>query len=476
MRTLASHLTLALSIHAVVARLLHSLPEDTYAFPKFRVAFLNSLPVLNETVERWLNDGIPGGEFEFLERHRKFTAYSTPLNRREIESGQFQDETFTMDDFAMSDNFTLELMKLGPRDSYVCLIPKPLDNIPPPSTEQPETELTPARSWALLKPLTGTCLYHRHGWFTYSYCHNHEIRQFKELVPQTPRLAGSYVPEEDPEWESYTLGRAPTQPAPGADLTVAEQNAHATNLELAKNAGSRYLVQRWSDGTLCDKTGKNREVEVQFHCSMTMTDSILFVKETKTCSYILVINTPRLCGEPGFKSRRDAAEEAEIRCREVVDTLPQEPLNIPVTDYPVKGTPPRKPNLPPAAAHAERIDNAEDGSGGNQKQEKLVNDLLRQTIEAVMKKNKGNGAKPGEPTEIVIELVDEDDEQSGEVGDKLVDALRAIGYDVRGAEFLNLKPPSKESNSQNTNKDNGRNDDKKRRQRKPADDYARDEL
>ena len=72
------------------------------------------------------------------------------------------------------------------------------------------------------------------------------------------------------------MGRAPTQPAPGAELTVAEQNAYATNLELAKNAGSRYLVQRWGDGTLCDKTGKNREVEVQvryfrpfFYCGLS---------------------------------------------------------------------------------------------------------------------------------------------------------------------------------------------------------------
>lgn len=101
-------------------------------------------------------------------------------------------------------------MKLGPKDSYVCLIPKALENISSPlAEEQPDAELTPARSWALLEPLTGTCIYvsvyhtlwrqrginlnyhqHRPGWFTYSYCHNREIRQFKELVPQTPRLAG----------------------------------------------------------------------------------------------------------------------------------------------------------------------------------------------------------------------------------------------------------------------------------------------
>lgn len=51
-------------------------------------------------------------------------------------------------------------MKLGPKDSYVCLIPKALENIPSPLVEeQPDAELTPARSWALLEPLTGTCIY-----------------------------------------------------------------------------------------------------------------------------------------------------------------------------------------------------------------------------------------------------------------------------------------------------------------------------
>lgn len=90
MRSLAFHLALALSVHVAVARLLHSLPEDTYAFPKFRVAFLNSLPVLNETAERWLKDGLHGGELEFLEQPRKLSTYSTPLDRKGIESAHSQ--------------------------------------------------------------------------------------------------------------------------------------------------------------------------------------------------------------------------------------------------------------------------------------------------------------------------------------------------------------------------------------------------
>ena len=45
-----------------------SLAEDPYAFPKYRVSFLNGLPVLNATAERWLAGGLEGGEREFLER------------------------------------------------------------------------------------------------------------------------------------------------------------------------------------------------------------------------------------------------------------------------------------------------------------------------------------------------------------------------------------------------------------------------
>ena len=53
----------------VAARLHNSLvPEDPYAFPKYRVAFLNGLPVLNDTARRWLESGLRGGELEFLDQ------------------------------------------------------------------------------------------------------------------------------------------------------------------------------------------------------------------------------------------------------------------------------------------------------------------------------------------------------------------------------------------------------------------------
>jgi len=64
------------------------------------------------------------------------------------------------------------------------------------------------------------------------------------------------------QWEAYDLGRAP-ESGSGVDLSQADHGAVGANLELARGAGSRYLLQRWGDGTTCDKTGKRREIEVQ---------------------------------------------------------------------------------------------------------------------------------------------------------------------------------------------------------------------
>ncbi|KAK7467006.1 Protein OS-9 [Stygiomarasmius scandens] len=362
------------------ARLLHSLPEDTYAFPKYNVLFLNNLPLLNHTAHHWLHN--PPSPSEFLG----------------LESGD------------SSQSSQLELLKMG-RDSYLCLIPEPLHLPPPPEEVQDESALTPAHSWSLLQPLTGTCLYHRQGWFTYSYCHNDQIRQFKELIQPH-----SHIPEEDPSWESYTLGKAPTTET---DLSVSQQqNENSNALQLARGGGSRYLVQTWTDGTICDKTGKGREVEVQFHCSMAMSDTVLFVKEVKTCSYVLVINTPRLCGEPGFKSHRDVTEQAHIRCREIVDHISQEYHPVPDTDHPQK-IPKLTKSLPSASKPKSQP-----------QQQQPIDAVLRKALEAFMGNPKFQEQTPmvlqdlSDDGEVVIEFLEDVED---ETLDKIVDALQAAG-------------------------------------------------
>ena len=169
-------LTLLLSLLPLATpRLLHR-PEDTYAFPKYRVSFLNGLPLLNHTAQKWLQHGLRGGELEFLGEPWKEDDQVSPL--KEIGTGHnpgpLADVCHPNDylsspiimTYAQSLPFqtpplSLEFMKIGPLYSYLCLIPQPHSH-PPPPEDDPDTEVTPVRSWSLLQPLSGTCLYVRH--------------------------------------------------------------------------------------------------------------------------------------------------------------------------------------------------------------------------------------------------------------------------------------------------------------------------
>lgn len=189
---------------------------------------------------------------------------------------------------------------------------------------------------------------------------------------------------------------------------------------------------------------------------MTMTDSIMFVKETRTCEYQLVIHTPRLCGEPGFKSRLEQMPETAIRCREVVDNVESVDPTLPEARHPFKRKPrqpiPAPPSAPPPTKQA--------ADGGEDKQRDTVDraqdtaKLLRRALESLL----GRGGEeaddlpifelqPGnEEGEYYVDLdmnslqdVAEEaapDEAHDPVakkrGQTLEDALRAAGYDIKG--------------------------------------------
>ena len=189
----------------------------------------------------------------------------------------------------------------------------------------------------------------------------------------------------------------------------------------------------------------------QFHCSMTMTDdTILFVKETKTCSYVLAIHTPRLCAEPGFKSRLDSNSEGEIHCREIIpnalpvseatstdpsatsaadtNNIDQAGAPLPVAaDHPLKIFRSRAVQ-PPAGKHL----------GQDSQKDKMYEDLLRKTLEAFFGENAklANGKSPVLQGIVIRddgsgEILDSSDKQSFETVDRLTEALRAAGYEVR---------------------------------------------
>ncbi|KAJ2912307.1 hypothetical protein MD484_g8115, partial [Candolleomyces efflorescens] len=212
---------------------------------------------------------------------------------------------------------------------------------------------------------------------------------------------------------------------------------------------------------------------------MVTTDHILFVKEAKTCSYVLVIHTPRLCGEPGFKSKRDSGEETPIRCREVVDVLPpHDPLSaskVYYSEQPFR-VPRRKTVLPTPAPK----DKSTTPSSSDKSKEDIYSEFVKQAVQAFLQgsaSGKGDGKfREGgggddlsstsalrqalEDGEVIVEFIDDDDELPAG-SNRLVEALIAAGFDVR-SEVISTKRKGKGSGKgdSESSSQKGRDEDK----------------
>ncbi|SCV67716.1 BQ2448_5327 [Microbotryum intermedium] len=326
-------------------------PRDLYSHPQFKV-------VVSEQVV--LNDTIPN----LLSQAKTASDDIANAHILRIASGQ----AFLCTVPSVSEDEVEHSVKETTKDAVAL---------------QEERERGLENGLALLEPLRTQCLYSKKNWFTYSFCYGKHIRQFHEL-----RVAGSVEPVEDVNNWSYTLGRYPApQPAiekaspprhvggggggggagnnngranpaalaPGATSAVSTRApgtlGGGPEMGLGDDEGGLYLTQIWDDGTICDKTGLPREVEVQvripeveevgkkalidltrsiprlqFHCNTQTIDRIALIRETAICRYVMIIHTPRLCSEPVFLERQRASSSSDkgpsaIECRPVVRHL-----------------------------------------------------------------------------------------------------------------------------------------------------------
>ena len=225
---------------------------------------------------------------------------------------------------------TYEIMNMSPH-RYLCEIPV----LQPPKPEnETETELAKAAEakefdraaasgWELISQLEDSCLYFGSGWWSYSFCQNREITQYHAL----PSVPNGQPPKRDPATAKYTLGRVPAMPQAAYSGKREEKNSdepvssekQPVPAELAIKGDQRYLVQRLEGGTICDLTGRERTVEVQYHCSPDLkTDRIGWIKEVTICSYLMVINTPRLCSDIAFLPPQGARANP-INCQLIYD-------------------------------------------------------------------------------------------------------------------------------------------------------------
>lgn len=190
---------------------------------------------------------------------------------------------------------------------------------------QEEKELARAttRGWELLNEMDGKCLYFISGWWSYSFCYGNEIKQFHQL-PVGSGTKG-FPPKEDPGTASYVLGRVEGGGSGANGLGgigangqgPARKGAAGEGTELQGSGELRYLVQKMGGGTICDITGKERRIEVQYHCNPSSVDRIGFVKEISICCYLMVVYTPRLCDDVAFLPPTEGRANM-VKCKEVL--------------------------------------------------------------------------------------------------------------------------------------------------------------
>ncbi|KAJ5854612.1 hypothetical protein N7534_007155 [Penicillium rubens] len=275
--------------------------DDILAYPQYQVTFPEEY-VLESHAEALLRS--------------QASPSANDQNNPQVYMGKAKaDSTDRPEDVNLS-SFTYEEMILEDR-RLLCQIPRVTNDDHNTTNkenskveEQKELARATDRGLELLREMEGKCMYYFSGWWSYSFCYQKQIKQFHALP--AGRGIPNYPPIEDPQTHSFVLGRFI-----GGKGEEEKQSAKTDVAELHTKGGSRYLVQHLRGGTKCDLTGRERKVEVQFHCHPQSTDHIGWIKELTTCSYLMVIYTPRLCDDVAFLPPRQD-EIHTIECREIL--------------------------------------------------------------------------------------------------------------------------------------------------------------
>ncbi|PQE33915.1 hypothetical protein CJF32_00002796 [Rutstroemia sp. NJR-2017a WRK4] len=306
----------------IASQSVFSVHDDILAYPQYEVIFSDSF--LSDTEANIL-----------IHRPKSSIHNPTPPDTKSIESHQHPlQDPLTKNDVDPSSQ-THELMWLH-GDRYFCTIP--IVTLPPRNetseaearaAEQKELARATDRGWQLLQDLEGDCLYFVSGWWSYSFCYNNAITQFHSLPPQPGKPP--FPPQPDPSAQEFVLGKATTTKSKEREdewgnqieAKKAPRAGEPPKTELQVKGDTRYLVQKMEDGTVCDLTGKPRQVEVQFHCNPHVTDRIGYIKEITTCSYLMVVYTPRLCSDVAFLPPKENKSHS-ITCQPVIpeDQIP----------------------------------------------------------------------------------------------------------------------------------------------------------
>ncbi|KAI4255377.1 MAG: hypothetical protein LQ352_002609, partial [Teloschistes flavicans] len=332
MRPCAIWLLLATSVRASSS--VFSVHDDLLAFPQYELVFsdtyilqddadshLDRIPSTPSSEAQPASDHVHNSPSDLQEPSAELSPHTPPNSQHAANSPP-----------APPSSYESMILKGRP---YLCQIPtvsisSQNDTVKAKDKAEEAAEVARAtdRGWELLKDMEGNCMYFISGWWSYSFCYNTDVKQFHQLPPG--KGAPIFPPMEDTSTPSYVLGKfaksqhIPSDRKPNPQIDPPKGNPPSSPLnhktpttQLRAKGDLRYLVQTLSGGTTCDLTGRDRKIEVQFHCHPQSADRIGWIKEVSTCSYLMVIYTPRLCNDIAFLPPREN-KAAPITCQEIL--------------------------------------------------------------------------------------------------------------------------------------------------------------
>ncbi|XP_012252600.2 endoplasmic reticulum lectin 1 isoform X2 [Athalia rosae] len=122
------------------------------------------------------------------------------------------------------------------------------------------------------------CFNGGNGWWKYEFCYGNTVNQYHIERDGTKTVVnlGTFNKLKHLEWVEAHPNKRPKP--------IAQR---------------RQLSHFYSDGSVCDKTGKPRQTEVKLKCADNLTISpssvSLYLLEPKTCEYILGVESPFIC-------------------------------------------------------------------------------------------------------------------------------------------------------------------------------------
>ena len=172
-----------------------------------------------------------------------------------------------------------------------CLVPSP-DALatPEPSSENPFHDIDD-----LLRVYSGKCFFYKESWWTYEFCYGRHIVQ-KHLVGNGQQTS------PDEREEEYVLGRFDPQ----LDIQRRQNASHVSTDDAA-------FTQLYTNGTICDLTGKPRQTIVKYMCSHDVvqlggvskdTIAVLnFIREVASCVYEIHFINTAICAHRSYQEK-----------------------------------------------------------------------------------------------------------------------------------------------------------------------------